>query len=135
MTLRTPDQDINVDLFRSQPYVVAPTEWRCRPEKRGKAPLYRKLVAEPVVLDSQTIVITTRKAYLVELFRGKLKVARERDPNHDVLNPTQQQRRSLWNFKKEFVTGFAVNWDPIETKVLRKDMAVTDANGDGYMNW
>ena len=87
------------------------------------------------MLDSQTIVITTRKAYLVELFRGKLKVARERDPNHDVLNPTQQQRRSLWNFKKEFVTGFAVNWDPIETKVLRKDMAVTDANGDGYMNW
>jgi hypothetical protein len=72
ITVRSPH--IIAETFDREPFLVAPSSWRCRPGKRGGSPLYRRVVGLPHRVDNHTVVLTTRKASVMELVTGKIVV-------------------------------------------------------------
>ena len=102
ITLRTAGTEggIGKAVFQGEPFIVGRSRWRCRPHKRDGAPFYRQVIGEPQWLDDDTVVLSIRKASLLEMVTGKIVM------KHDGLHrgvPLQSAhnkriwRRGMWD--------------------------------------
>lgn len=109
MTLHAPHHPIDFAAFEAKPFLVAPPSWRCRPEKRtGPHPLYRRVLSSHR-LDEHTVVVVTRKAWLLELYDGNMKV--DHGPSPEVT-----MRRSSYDWSHSYdMSAFNMNYDPVHS--------------------